>query len=349
MADYKELEEALALVKQLCTIEQIQSLLRTYKSSKDVRVSAENKDLLVDRNVREALESNVVKIGEVFDLIRSSEENGNQHIFYYKPKSKRIADDLTFDNVAERLWHGERKRILSEFPAIRLKPNDYRYSDFRVKPKRRDEKNPKDWVLKVYGHALITRSTGEVEKRGEYSFWREYVEEPLRIVLLARWNYPDLLELRIQRNESRKRVDSWHNKLWEMLNPALIRSQFNEWSLEKAMGKLIREQQSNNDLYTFRDASIIDQTGVHATFQTESDEGNLFASLETRESIKRFLDAKSDCDDLTVTWLARTSGVPSKDMRTLLGANKPHGIVVLAHCSSGDLDYVTSQLRRFSK
>lgn len=304
---------------------------------------------MVDRNVRAALDSNAIKLEEVFDLIRSSEENGNQHIFYYKPKTRRLAEALNYEEIARRLWGERWEKAVGEFPAIRLKPNDYRYSDFRKKAKRPDDKNPKDWVLKVYGHSLVTRFTGNIEQRGQNTFWREYIEEPLRIVLLARWNYLDLLELRVQRNESRKRVDSWHNKLWEMLKPALVRSQFDEWSLDKSMGKLIREQQRNDDIYNFRDASIVDQTGVHATFQTESDEGDLFASIETRESIKSFLDAKSECDGLTVTWLKKTNGIPIKDMRTLLGANEPHEMVALAHCSSGELDYVTNQLRRFSR
>jgi hypothetical protein len=350
MSDYKELTEALALVKELCTIEQIQGLLRIYKSSKDVRITAENKDELVDRNVRAALEAKAIKIEEVFDLIRSSEENGNQHIFYYRPKFKRIGDDLTYDNVAERLWHAQRKTIISGFPAIRLKPNDFHYSDFSVKSKTREEKNPKDWVLKIYGHTLITRSTGETEKRGEHTFWREYVEEPLRIVLLARWNSPDLLELRVQRNESRKRVDGWHRKLWEMLNPALVRGQFDEWELSKPMSRLVREQQQNDSVYTFRDARVVDEeAGVQATFQTQSDGGNLFASIEARESVKNFLKAKSDLNGLTITWHPRSNGVPEKDLRMLLGANEPHELVVLAHCSSEDLDYVTNQLRRSSK
>lgn len=349
MSDYKELEEALGLVKALSTVEQIQKLLRLYKTSKDVRVSAENKDTLVDRNLREALEAGAVKVQEVFDLIRSSEENGNQHVFYYKPKTRRIAEGLTYEAIASQLWGAQWEKMVADFPAIRLKPNDYRYSDFRVKPKRLEEKNPKDWVLKVYGHNLVTRFTGKIEQRGQNTFWREYVEEPLRIVLVARWNYPDLLELRVQRNESRKRVEGWHNKLWEMLKPALVRSQFDEWELAKPMGRLIREQQRNNSIYTFRDASIVDQIGVHATFQMETDQGNLFASIETREAIKGFLDADGNCNGLTITWHPRSNAIPEKDMRTLLGANDPHEMIALAHCSSEALDYVTNQLRSSSK
>jgi hypothetical protein len=350
MADYKELTEALALVEQLCTIEQIQSLLRAYKSSKDVRISAESKHALVDRNVRDALEANVIKLEDVFDLIRSSEENGNQHIFYYKPKSKRIANDLTYENVAERLWHSQREAVVSGFPAIQLKANDYRYSDFRVKPKRRDEKNPKDWVLKVYGHTLITRPTGKVEEREGNILWREYVKEELRIVLLARWNSPDLLELRVQRNVSRKLVESWHNKLWEMLNPALVRGQFDQWGLAKSMSRLVGEQEQNESIYTIPDAKIISKEGdVYAIFQTYSPEGSLFANTQTRESLKGYLKADGDLDDSTIIWHPKQNGIPEKDMRTQLGQNEPHEMVVPAHCSSEDLDYVTSQLRRFGK
>jgi hypothetical protein len=89
MADYKELNDALSLVKSLCTTEQIQNLLRTRKGEENVRISAENKDKVVDRNLRQAVEAKAIDLKKVFDLIRSGEENGNQHIFYSAPRNCR--------------------------------------------------------------------------------------------------------------------------------------------------------------------------------------------------------------------------------------------------------------------
>jgi hypothetical protein len=340
--NHEEVEDALQLVNHLCTFDQIQALLRQRKGNEHIRITAETKEDLVSRNLRQALEAKAIEVGAVFDLIRDAEENGNQHIFYYKPKARNIADALTYEIVAQRLWGEPWKNVVAEFPSIRLKPNDYKFSDLRPSSKK-----PKDWILKVYGENLITRATGKVEQRGANVYWREYIEEQLRVVLVVRWNNPDLLELRVQRNESRKRVEGWRNKLWEMLKPVMVPTQFEEWRLAVPMARLI--QQPNNAVYTFRDASVVDATGVHASFQTYEDQGDLFTSLETRKALQNFLAANSECKGLTVTWLPGPNGIPEKETRTLLAAKEPHEIVALAHCSSEDLDYVTNQLRGFSK
>ena len=77
--------------------------------------------------------------------------------------------------------------------------------------------------------------------------------------------------------------------------------------------------------------------------------GNLFASIETRDSIQRYLDAEGECKGLTVTWLKQDTGIPEKDIRTLLAAKEINEIVVFPHCSSEELDYVADKLRQFNK
>lgn len=345
MANYKEVDETLDLVHDHATTEQIQALLRTQKGHENVKITADNKKLVVYRNLRDAVESRAIDIEKVFDLIRDSEENGQQHIFYYKPKTRTIANALTFDSIAKQLFGKDWETKLQNFPAIKQRPNTYQRSDFRKLLKK-----PTDWILKVYGHTVVTRFTGKTEERQANHFWREYVAEDLRIVLMARWNAPDLLEIRVQRNESRRRVEEWHNKMWEMLGPAVVRRQFDPWELSKGIANLISEQRNNKDIYSFRDASVIDKSGVHATFQMYEDQGgDLFASIETRDSIEGYLSAKSDFKGLTVTWEKQKSGTPQKDLRVFLAARERHETVAGAHSSREDLDYVTNQLRRFNK
>jgi hypothetical protein len=357
MSNYKELDEALSLVKNLATIEQIQALLRRRKGEEHVRITAKTIDELVDANLRTAIEKRAIEIDWVFDLIRGAEENGNQHIFYYKVNSRAIAEALSFEKLAPRMWGANwKKKLEDDFPAIRLKPDDYKCSDFRQLPKK-----PRDWVLKIYGQATIERYTGDLKHEGQF-FWRKYEREQLRSVLLARWNSPDLLEIRVDRNDSRRRVEEWHNQVWKMLNPHVIRSQFQPWELSDPMKSLITRQVGNERVYSFRDAKVIDRTRVHVTFQTEADSGrSLFASDETRDSLQSFLHAKSDCDGLTVSWMPQSNEIPAKEMRTLLGVRQTekmrklagdrpsNEMVVQAHCSAEDLDYVTGQLRQFNK
>jgi hypothetical protein len=341
MEKYKELEEALSLVESLCTMEQIQDLLRTRKGDKDVRITAESKDDAVKRNLRTAIEARAIPLDAVFRLIRDSEENGNQHIFYFRSRNKELSQMMNLEFFAKNLWGANVERQTANFPAIRLKPNDFRYSDLHTPYQNK----PRDWVLKIYGHAVVTRATGKVEKRGQDTFWREFVEEPLRIVLIARWNAPDLLELRVQRDESKVRVEGWLTQLWSMLKPALVLAQFEEWDLAKSLKSMILKKDSNTKTYAIRDASVLDE-GVGVRFEPRSDKGTLFDSDWVSESVKRLEATDGECDGLTVTWLTGKDGeVPEKDIRTILGKRRVNEIVVGARASRSDLDYVTDQLR----
>jgi hypothetical protein len=346
MADPKHLEEALRLVEDLCTADQVRDLLRVHKT-KDVRITAEKKEDLVRRNLREAITSNAVSISEVFDLIRDAEENGNQHIFYYRPETKKLAAALALENVARQLWGTRKESTVAGFPNLTLIPDSFSYSDLRVP----GSKKPNDWLLKIYGQKAIVRATGKVEHRPGGYIWREFVAEPLRIVLSARWNAPDLLEIRIQRDESRRRIEEWQQVVWRMLSPALTRAQFSEWPVTPCMRRIVLEAHKHEKVYDFRDAGVIDETNeVIGEFQAISDQGNLFQSTLARNAVNKFVNDGGELKALAVRWkTSESSNVPSRELRTLLGVKETHEVLIASHCSALDVEYVTDQLRGFSK
>ena len=134
------------LIEHFCTAEQVKVLLRDGKrrEDKDVRVTAETKTELIQHNLRSAVDAKIVPVEEVFSLLRNAEENGRQHIQFYKVP-KRLADALTMDHVGKLLW-GDQWAAKNRFPQIALKKNDFIYADFR---QCAPERKPRDWVLKV--------------------------------------------------------------------------------------------------------------------------------------------------------------------------------------------------------
>ena len=66
MANYKELEETLALVYDHATFEQIQALLRTRKGHENVKITAEKKEQIVYQNLREAIDARAIDIEKGF-------------------------------------------------------------------------------------------------------------------------------------------------------------------------------------------------------------------------------------------------------------------------------------------
>src|ERR1700722_14942543 len=94
-------EDLAKLVNDWCAVEQIAQLLRDAKDKSDeVRVTAPKKETLIEENLRTAVESGAVPLDKVYNLIREAEENGNQHIFYYR----KTGDPGSMNEVATRLW-----------------------------------------------------------------------------------------------------------------------------------------------------------------------------------------------------------------------------------------------------
>jgi hypothetical protein len=98
--DYKQL---LDLIEQQCTAEQVKALLRTASGNKNVKVSAASKEELVRKNLREALDSHSLDLEKVYDLLREGEENGPQHILYFRCPHKDVAQQLTLGHVRSTL------------------------------------------------------------------------------------------------------------------------------------------------------------------------------------------------------------------------------------------------------
>lgn len=94
MEDYGQL---LKLIFEHCTADQVKELLRPALGNKNVKISAATKEDLIAKNLREALDSHSIDVKKVYDLLRESEENGPQHIFYLRCPSKDVAQLLTFD------------------------------------------------------------------------------------------------------------------------------------------------------------------------------------------------------------------------------------------------------------
>jgi hypothetical protein len=341
-----DLNEALNLVENFCTADQIRDLLRTKKGDENVRITAEDKNDLVQKNLRTAVESKAIDIEKLFALIRDAEENGNQHVFYYRAP-QRVAEIMTFEHVGKQIFGKDWEDKVSRFPSIKLKPESYKISDFR----RFSERKPKDWILKIYGQKTLLVASGKTKTDADGSVWKQLVPESLRIVLSARWNSPDLLEIRVQRSDARKRIDEWHDVVWSTIGEAMNKGQFTSWDLTPSMRNISLDAEKNTEIYDFRDVGVIDEPNdILGTFSTVSDAGILFKSELTREAVQRFLADGGDLTALAVRWLARPTSEPKQELRTLLGTPKrTHEMVVREHCLPGDLDYVTSQLRGFSK
>ena len=336
-------DELFELVDHFCTIDQIKAVLRQAQGNTDVRLSAPTKQEMIQKNLRSALDSYALPIERVYDLVRDAEENGNQHILYYQV-AKKLSPNLSFDAAAGKLW-GADWQAKMQFPRFNLVPDKFLYADYRP---WNPEKKPSDWVLKLYGQFQFERPTGVVQKETERKILREFEIEDKRVVLVVRWNAPNLLEIRVPTDTSKKRVAGYAATAWSMIGRVIAEDLVVPWDLSSARGRMLEEGKKNASIYRARDTRVRNE---HTTYTIESNElnGTLFDSVDDAETLRRTLDKKGECLNLSIFWLEQKDGVPSREIRTIIGESRPNELVVPGQCAPRDVEYVTEQLRHFSR
>lgn len=334
-------EDLAKLVNDWIPAEQIAQLLRDAKDTSDeVRVSAPKKETLIEQNLRKAIEAGAVPLDKVYNLIREAEENGNQHIFYYR----RNGQPGSLGDVASRLWGAQWEKKM-DLPRADLVENEFIFADIHPWNGRL---KPHDWVLKIYGHEFVKRYTDVIEEAGDNRFLHEFFKESRRIVAVVRWNNPGILEVRIPQTESKKRVKQWLQTTWLMIAPACPPTEYAPWKLTKARGRMIDEQKSNEKVYRLNHTRIEDEDHNVGTFECHDPQGNLFSKQRIVDSVQKII-ADGECKNLRVLWLMGKNPNPSRELHTLVGYNETNEIVIGGYCKSGDVDYVTDQLRHFSR
>src|SRR5260370_5266404 len=221
------------LIKELATADEIRDLLRRHKEDhpKEILVSGTKDDVV--NHLERAVAEGIVKRTEVLDLLQEAEENGDQHIFYFVPKSAAVARRCkNGQEVASLLWGDEWKEKMG-FPRFTLVPSSHEWADFRVGLRRK----PNDWIAKIYGHEVQRRLFKE-ETLVDDTLVRYYKKVEQRTVSLARWNEgngPSLLEIRVPRCDSKATLLFRREAICTRLNPALTEDDCLPWCLRKAI------------------------------------------------------------------------------------------------------------------
>jgi hypothetical protein len=337
-----KLEDLFDLVTELCTIEQIKGVLESARGNKDVRLSAANKADLLNKNLRDAINAHAIPVEKVYDLLRNAEENGDQHIFYYRvPRSLR--DHMAFGNIGSLL--ALPASLVKSFPALDLVPNGYTIADFRSLAPR----NPNDWVLKVYGDETREFFTGRIVPEDGTKHLKEYDVRRYRYVLVMRWNFPDLLELRIPRDASRGRRTTWLDHLWQTVGNAFQQSSLKPWDLSKARQDIIGREEFEGTVFSLRDTQMKMPGQERATFEPYLPGASLFAAQYARQAVQDLFGAQSTCTRLNITWLPGPGTDFEGMIRTIVGADESNEVIFPGHQSASEVDYVTEKLRGFSK
>lgn len=338
MEDYKQL---LALIEQHCTAEQVKELLRTASGNKNVKVSASSKEELVGKNLREALDSHSLDVEKVYDLLREGEENGPQHILYFRCPYKDVAQQLTLRHVRSTLLGDSPPTA----PRLEVKRQDYVIADVR----NWNDRKPLDWAVKIYGHEIREEPTGEVIREGPSRILKVFVEEEYRYILMARWNAPDLLELRVPRDSSVTRVDNWYKILRQQLRSVIPFDRFSPWSLKGVSKTLFDEQERNKKIYRLGDAQLEDPDHNFVTFQSFVPDADLFGTAAAKSAAQDLLQHNSTYKHQRVLWLEQKDEKFVGEISCMIGLRAENEVIFFRHQTSRGIDYVTAKLRAVNK
>jgi nitrogen regulatory protein PII len=335
------------------------------KSSKaKVHTSATSKKILVERNLQIAVNSNIIPLEQAYDLLREGEENGAQRIFFYLPRSKAVATRCSDGaTICEKL-HGSSDPVKLGFPKLLEGWTDEPVTaDFRY--------DKRQWIAKWYWRQVqyVTLQRDVLDgmgKNGIPIYKRTYQKIEERAVMVARWNGHSL-ELRVPNSANRNSLVLMVNRLWNLLASGLQRHEFEEWNLEPASTKIIKEAVKNVEIYDFGDTILRDSAGGTTVFNTKppepaADEGGQFHipfAPEQKQALDVILDRDKNTSERVVVHWKKALAVentnqndkkqkPPDPLRVVIAAEDKNEVSIGAKTTAKAIDYVIYRLRDFS-
>ena len=155
-----------------------------------VGLTASNKHDLVYENLRKAIERGTVPFPQIEAIMRDSEENDGHHHFYFHPKTKKVARELSkMDEIGKLFFGKDWKDVEHEFEEM---PSEYYWAGFRIDKRNNVEVG---WTATLYGQEQAQRRERE-EVNDDETIIR-LVREPEKVVLVAKWRKVGVLELKV--------------------------------------------------------------------------------------------------------------------------------------------------------
>jgi len=352
------IESILELLVEEATLAELQGLLRTIRQegTAEVRVPRRRED--VRDELRKALAGGIITQERLLEALRDAEENGNQHVMYYSPlkgKGKLVADG---EAVAEAIFERKNWRDQQKFPKLTLIPSTaFTWADFRIGLAGK----PHDWVAKFYDREVRHEDVPEDEVRKWIEAqtgtrmdptWNFAVtrEVPYRSIVLARWNHPDVLELRVSRRGvvSRTTIALREDAIWTRIEKAVKQSDLTAWDLTPVRNNMMRAEAKGATTFRTSRTNLRTVMGTRAEFHRPTDEEALSADDVALRSIVGLIDKGGGCEANTVNFLADQSGdILEQDLQVIVGAARPNEIVIRSEASAQAVDYVTDQFRAY--
>ncbi len=351
--DRKDVKLLFDFVDEACTNRQIQELLRKKKADgAKVRIGQSAEE--ISSNLREAYDRGVVTLSDLTELLAVGEENGRQHIFFYRVKQQSLSKYGDPAKLHSRL-HSKLSLRDGQLPHFVLKPRERTLSDIRLQELNADVTNI---IVKWYsGREYEEEIDRKTETRdGERIIIRESKVVEVRLVSLARFHPRGLLEIRVPTGtrESRKTCLAELNSIWQFINEVFDKRDFIELDLCEAMHKLYADASKPRCRHRVCGTQAADG-GATAEFNPAIEGQDLFSSQRHREAMAHYETVKR----LDVWWRSpfmkgeKRNGAaktdPADEIRGQMGIYETHGIRFGSKRTGEEMDYVINRIWDYAK
>ncbi|WP_144057387.1 hypothetical protein [Novipirellula maiorica] len=338
--------------------EEIKQVLREAKVnsphlSGDIVLGYSKEDTI--SNLRRAVALEIVSKEVVHRLLWDSEENGQQHILLLIPANQDIASKLAMGTwIADKVF-GEENWGNDRFPAFVDPHEAYEWADFRIGLPGANY----DWIGKMYGHERIrvpvgTQKTDE-DDEGIISVTRTYKYSEIRTVLVARWNHPHFLELRVDNRQLRATdsIDERRNELWKAFSEVFSIDDFDGFPIDKTLKKMVhnRLDKENIGIYSIGKIELVDPDSGKVTM-LPCESGHLDDSAPRSATLQTALNEGLSPHSVNVKWSKNDDTPPSMPEQLdsiIKKTNFGPEVSIRKRVTPEVLNYVLDRIRKYAE
>jgi hypothetical protein len=329
-------EKVLDVLAEATSLDVVSDFLR----KKNLRHSAGSWKDMREKRLLPYLADFSITLEELVDLIGSSEECGDQHVFLYHCRPVDAVDMMDRTRVhaalrARKLGHLIDSRDMERTPES---PTivEVRYETAKV-----------DVAMVIKVAEVRTRRRLERTKSIFGKFVKIYSDERVRAVNVAKLHRAGFLELRIQSRDNTTKYEGDLNQFIRLINQFFPMTKFVEMSLGKVKDVLWARREELKDLIRYTDAAVIDEHGNQVKAVTGSGKSDLSQGA-VGKSVDFVLQADKNayCAESNL-WFNKSDHLSSEIHVLLNGA--PNEFAITKKCSEADYGYVLDQIRHFNR
>lgn len=338
----------LDVVYACCSKHEIEALLREYKrlDRDNIKITAEDKEELVYENLREGLARGTIPHARVKQLIRDSEENDGHHHFYYHPRTKQLAKQLSDSEHVCTTLLGRKEMEGSEL--FELMPTRFAWAGFRTDIGGAGR--PIGWTATLYGQENVQRR--EVVQRADETIIR-LVTTPAKVVLVARWRNIGVLELRVPGLDPQELIDSMRERVWAELSEVVEPLSVVPWDIGPIRTQVARIALRNarSTPFTLGPCRGRGPTGASTTIRGATPSASAVNDPKQVQTLRVYARGGDNFDSQVVIWKQTEHAMflPAQGLRTVLGPIRStaeiNEVIFSSRAGGMAADYVLNRLR----